>query len=85
MVRLPSDLGLAGQHARVTVSRPDGEIRWMPGVVVHHEVGMAVALGGTPQAFEEGTGRIGDVVGQHPGRPAAGYPRRLRPRGDGQI
>jgi hypothetical protein len=161
MVRLPSDLGLAGQHARVTVTRPDREIRPMPGAVVrtdgvalrelepgasrsgetglfwssqgfafehpgrhtvtvsviwnaqgvpyrvsattgvwvdhplteadntvaelllHHEVGMAVALGGVPQAFEEGSRRIRAVVDQHPGHPAADYLRRLRIPGDG--
>jgi hypothetical protein len=161
LVRLPSELGLAGQHVRISVTRPDGEIRRMPGVVVrtdgvalrelepggnrsgradlfwssqgfafehpgrhtitvsviwnaqgvpyrvsattsvwvdhpldeadnrvaelllHHEVGMAVALGGVPQAFEEGARRIGAIVDEHPGHPAAEYLRRLRTPGDG--
>jgi hypothetical protein len=84
MVRLPSDLGLAGQHARVTVSRPDGEIRWMPGVVVHHEVGGSCA-GRRAAGVSGGHQAIGAVVDQHPGHPAADYLRRLRTPGDGWL
>lgn len=160
-VRLPNDLSLAGQQARVTVAGPDGEIRRMPGIVVrtdavtmlelepgasrtgeadvfwssrgfafehsgrhtvtvsviwnaqgipyrvggstavwvdhpldeadnrvaelllHHEVGMAVALGGVPQALEEGARRIGAVVDQYPDHPVADHLRRLHASGDG--
>ncbi len=159
-VKLPNDLGLAGQQARVVITRPDGEIRRMPGFVIrtdgvalrelqpgnsrtgeadlfwssrglafehpgrhavtvsviwnaqgipyrvrgstavwvdhpldeadnrvaelllNHEVGMAVALGGVPQAFTEGARRIGAVVDQYPDHPVAGYLRRLHTAGD---
>jgi hypothetical protein len=46
---------------------------------------VAVALGGVLQAFREGTRRIGAVVDQHPGHPAADYLRRLRTPGDGWL
>src|SRR5262249_51468213 len=35
-------------------------------LLLHHEVGMAVALGGVPQALEEGARRIGAVVDSPP-------------------
>lgn len=87
-VRLPSDLGLAGQHARVAVTRPDCAIGRMPG--------FASGPMGGPPGRDPGTSRIGEadlfwrslgLAFEHPGRHAVtvsviwnaqGIPYRLR-------
>lgn len=88
-VRLRSDLGLAGRHARVAVTRPDGAIGRMPGFV-------SGPVGWPSGARDPGASRIGEaslfwrslgLAFEHPDRHtvtvsviwnAPGIPYRLR-------